>query len=72
MNTKPKRCCRCGLVKPLSEFHNRFETRDGHNYHCRMCESKSYYRRKTQKALESWKSYDCDDGWDDDFTDNWW
>ncbi len=46
---KDKRCCRCKLIKPLSEFHNRFETRDGHNYHCRVCERKSYYQRRVAR-----------------------
>jgi hypothetical protein len=43
-----KQCTKCGVVKPLTEFHKRPETKDGRRTDCKECNQK-------QKA-ERWAS----------------
>lgn len=32
-----KKCCACGVEKPLSEFHNQAHTHDGKHPRCKPC-----------------------------------
>lgn len=33
-----KTCNSCGITKPLTEFHRRHDSRDGHQGHCKLCQ----------------------------------
>lgn len=43
-----KQCTKCGCTKPLSEFHKRPETKDGHRTDCKVC-----FSIRSKKAWES-------------------
>lgn len=34
-----KVCTKCGILRPLDQFHKRTGTRDGHAYMCRICQA---------------------------------
>ena len=34
-----KTCTKCGLLKPLQEYHKRADSKDKHAHHCKKCES---------------------------------
>jgi hypothetical protein len=36
-----KKCTKCGIEKPLTEFHKKSASKDGLDYWCRSCKSKS-------------------------------
>jgi hypothetical protein len=40
MNNQEKQCNHCGLSKPLTEFHKRKISRDGHQHKCKQCNVK--------------------------------
>src|SRR5204863_5514003 len=48
-----KRCPRCGLTKPLSEFHLNRVRRDGHQSICKVCRAEidhaRYLRRRSSE-----------------------
>jgi hypothetical protein len=48
-----KKCSKCGIEKPLSEFHTRKRSKDGHRSACRVCESKknALYRKQNREKL---------------------
>lgn len=46
-----KRCCRCGELKPESEFNKRTRSSDGLEYSCREC-TKEYQREWRRKNPE--------------------
>lgn len=39
-----KKCSKCGIEKPLSEFGNRSKTKDKKQYYCRECQN-AYMRQ---------------------------
>lgn len=43
-----KRCCQCGEVKPLDEFHRNKNYKDGHRYECKAC-VRAYSTRYRQR-----------------------
>jgi len=52
-----KQCTKCGLVKPLEEFHRSVSSRDGRTSRCRSCRSgdaRNYAerRRRAEAAAE--------------------
>lgn len=50
-----KRCCYCGKVKPLSDFHIASNFRDGHRYDCKKCRvirSEQYYETHKNQVEE--------------------
>lgn len=50
MTTPLKRCVRCGVEKPLTDFHRLRSSKDGHHHYCRSCKSEharaSYQRNR--------------------------
>jgi len=40
-----KQCTKCGVVKPLTDFHKRPETKDGHRTDCKECNQKQKAER---------------------------
>jgi hypothetical protein len=56
-----KKCCKCGLTKPVSEFHVLSRASDGLNYRCKTC-CNDYYKSlypsfKEKKIKQSRKRY---------------
>ena len=49
-----KRCTKCGMSKPISQFHKSKNRADGHNPHCKQCR-KIY--SSTHKHKQDRKSY---------------
>jgi HNH endonuclease len=47
-----KRCTKCGVEKPLSEFHRWSQSRDGHKPDCKAC-------RKRETAAAYWREHDA-------------
>lgn len=50
-----KRCCRCGVVKGLAEYHRNRTNHDGLHYHCKDCQRKyvrQHYERNKQYYLD--------------------
>ena len=50
-----KKCTKCGIKKPLSEFHKRKASKDGHSYICKTCCSQQkalYYQKNKPKILK--------------------
>lgn len=50
-----KKCKRCGIEKPLSEFHKNSSSKDGHALYCRECANMKWkteygYEYKRRKA----------------------
>ena len=43
-----KRCSRCGDPKPLSEFHKRTLSKDGHRAACKKCRAKESAKRQSE------------------------
>ena len=44
-----KKCTKCGKLKPLTDFHKRRASKDGHYSQCKMCVSEyqiKHYRDK--------------------------
>ncbi len=41
-DSSSKRCNKCGEIKPLTDYSRLAQSRDGHNYRCRECESKRF------------------------------
>ena len=53
-----KQCSKCNEVKPISEFGKLSKSKDGLNYHCKICDRKkvrSYYNKNTEKVLKRTK-----------------
>ena len=48
-----KKCKRCNIVKPISEFSNSLRTKDKLRYWCRLCESNSNSVKVIQTQLGS-------------------
>ena len=53
----PKKCKKCGIVKPLSEFSKRWNGRDGLQSYCKQCNR--YYQNQWRKVhpdyFEKWR-----------------
>lgn len=50
-----KRCSKCGVEKPLSEFYLNRRAKDGHQYKCKVCHKKvanDYVRRNSKAQTE--------------------
>ena len=47
-----KQCTKCGVVKPLTEFHKRPETKDGHRTDCKECNQKQKAAKWAATPLE--------------------
>ena len=55
-----KQCSKCKQVLPISEFHKNKQKKDGHSYHCKICdnlEGKQYYERNKTKILQRTRQY---------------
>ena len=54
MNMKTKRCSKCGIEKPLSEFNKDKGRKDGHGHRCRVCNRargiEYYYKNENGEA----------------------
>ena len=51
---RTKRCTKCGLIKPLSEFHNKKSSKDGKHHNCKLCRNE-YNRVYDSKNPEKTK-----------------
>ncbi len=45
-----KKCTKCGIEKPLTEFHKDKNKKDGHRSHCKSCIKKYYAENKEKRA----------------------
>lgn len=55
-----KKCNKCGEIKPLSEFHKRKDSKDGHAYHCKVCIGiyrSNHYVKNVHKIREYAREY---------------
>jgi 5-methylcytosine-specific restriction endonuclease McrA len=53
MDTIPQKVCtKCDTLRPLTDFHKRTGTKDGHAYMCRICQS-AYDRDPERRAKDS-------------------
>jgi hypothetical protein len=54
MRVSMKKCTKCGIEKPLSEFQKRKEAKDGHRNECICCRNKynSTLHRKNKYSIE--------------------
>lgn len=55
-----KPCTRCGQVKPLTEFHKRASTQDGHAFQCRACQAAYDREKRAHKAARLRERYATD------------
>ncbi len=56
--SSPKRCSRCNLEKPRTEFHNDTDRRDGKQRHCKACSAVVVERAKsTPEGREKFRRY---------------
>lgn len=58
---KTKKCCKCGSIKPISEFHKNRSRKDGHCYQCKVCVKKRqqrYYDKNRNHIKERQRVYD--------------
>lgn len=46
-----KKCSCCTYIKPLSEFHKSFWSKDGAQYYCKECSKAENKRARNQKLL---------------------
>ena len=49
-----KKCTKCGIEKPLTEFHKHKETKDGLYGRCKQCArqyDKEYYAKNKEKII---------------------
>lgn len=52
METIPQKVCtKCNTLRPLTDFHKRADTKDGHAYMCRICQS-AYDRDPEHRAKD--------------------
>lgn len=54
MDAEQKTCSKCGVLKPLTEFHVKKQQVDGLNTQCKACVrgySRAYHRAKTESAI---------------------
>jgi hypothetical protein len=55
-----KKCSRCGIEKPLSEFHKKPDSPDGLRTHCKLCrneEYKVYMQNPDKKEMARKRAY---------------
>lgn len=55
-----KRCARCGVEKPLDEFHNKVESKDGKQSQCKLCNNKrvkEWQAANPKRHRENWKRH---------------
>jgi hypothetical protein len=50
-----KTCNKCGIIKPLTEFHTKKGTKDGKHYSCATCENAR--KKKYEYTTDQWKEY---------------
>ena len=43
-----KKCCKCGCLKPFSEFYNKNNTKDKKRTRCKQCESEDQKQKKKE------------------------
>lgn len=53
-----KKCTKCGLIKPLSEFYKTNATKDGYTYNCKEC-CKDRQRKRLLKIKAKEKHKKC-------------
>lgn len=51
-----KRCCKCGIWKPISDFYRNKTTRDGYQFQCKDC-FKDFYKENKEQLKERQKDY---------------
>jgi len=51
-----KKCTKCGIEKPLTEFHKKKSSKDGHGYSCKLC-SREYYVQNKEKIAKQGAIY---------------
>lgn len=57
---KTKKCTKCGIEKPLTEFHKRSSSKDGHASQCKSCVAKYYaqhHAKNKEKKLKQMAEY---------------
>tara|TARA_Y100000593_G_scaffold69925_1_gene128371 strand:- start:690 stop:1400 length:711 start_codon:yes stop_codon:yes gene_type:complete len=55
-----KKCGKCGVVKPLDEFHKHKKLKDGRQYNCKECRKehkKQHYQNNKESILEKQSQY---------------
>jgi hypothetical protein len=64
---EPQKACRkCGVIKPLSDFHRQPDMKDGHRHDCKACHSaahKVWYRSNRDSEIQrvnDWRSRNKD------------
>lgn len=60
MTEQMKRCTKCGVVKPVSEFSKNRTCKDGYHSHCKECGveyRRIYYRANREKVIEHIRKY---------------
>ena len=53
-----KKCTKCGIEKPLTEFHKNKNRKDGLKFHCKQCCRKYQNENKQQQRerMKNWRS----------------
>lgn len=55
-----KKCCKCGEIKPVSEFYKNISTIDGYEVYCKECKKticrESYRKKISQQKNEEMKN----------------
>jgi hypothetical protein len=46
-----KKCTKCKVAKPFSEFYKAVDKKDGYRFHCKSC-SKAYYQENRVEKLD--------------------
>ena len=57
-----KKCSKCGIEKPLTEFHKRKKSKDGHEYRCKTCKKQQhaeYYAQNKERINQQKAEYDA-------------
>ena len=55
-----KKCYTCGELKPLSEFHKRKDSKDGHQGYCKLCnlaKVKKWQADNPEQHQDNWKRH---------------
>lgn len=73
---KVKRCTKCCMIKPLSEFGRDQKGKDGYRYHCKSCKAESHarYRKENPDKVMVYQQRRRarKEGLPDDLTDEEW
>lgn len=52
MEKLTKKCSKCGLIKCLTKFNKRKNSKDGYRYDCRLCQQNDYNKNKEYYKLK--------------------